>query len=341
MNKKSYSFDMDTFRNMLQMCPKLPGQQFVYPPFEEDILTFMRELATLATSNYFLMSKLIRYLSLGEHLEPSSTSVSETVDYVYLLWEDLVFQIENKENKVDWHMANDDSILTTMRFILQHEVVQQYGAILSDNLTTQAMKESEAYKTYYAFATGKAIPKPKYVRRSTKEKPEQAPEATSGKRLKDTAKVTKSGKKKQPAKGLETLSEIAFGSGAHEGTGVTPGVPDVPKYGPDDEKLSWKSSDEDDDDDDEANVGKYKDDDDHDNDDEWTESDNDGEDFVHPKFSTHDDEARQEEVNEEDSFDPRVQTPSHVESTDDDNNDDEIQSANVAREEMDEEETNA
>ncbi|GJR61184.1 hypothetical protein Tco_1503346 [Tanacetum coccineum] len=258
-------------------------------------------------------------------------------------------------------MANDDPILTTMRFIPQHKVVHQCGAILPDNLTTQAIKESEAYKTYYAFATGKAIPKPKYVHRSTKEKHEQAPEATSGKRLKATAKVTKSGKKKQPAKRLETLSKIALseakqmklaiersktqfhssqpsGFGAHEGTGVTPGVLDVPKYGSDDEQLSWKSSDKEDD---EENVGKDEDDDDHDNDDERTESDNDGEDFVHPKFSTHDDEARQEEVNEEDSFDPRVQTPSHVESTDDDNNDDEIQSVNVAGEEMDEEATNA
>ncbi|GJZ97103.1 hypothetical protein Tco_0669437 [Tanacetum coccineum] len=51
-----------------------------------------------------------------------------------------------------------------------------------------------------------------------------------------------------------------------------------------------------------------------------TESNNDGEDFVHPKFSTHDDEVRQEEVNEEYSFDPRVQTKktpfTYVESTD-------------------------
>ncbi|GJR62929.1 hypothetical protein Tco_1505091 [Tanacetum coccineum] len=44
LNTKSYSFDLDTFRNMLQMCPKLPGQKFVDPPFEEETLTFMREL---------------------------------------------------------------------------------------------------------------------------------------------------------------------------------------------------------------------------------------------------------------------------------------------------------
>ncbi|GKC74942.1 hypothetical protein Tco_1125716 [Tanacetum coccineum] len=82
MNKKSYSFNLDSFRNMLQMCLKLPRQEFVDPPFKEDVLTCMRgwggggELATLATSNYSLMSKLIRYLNLGELLEPSSTSVS-------------------------------------------------------------------------------------------------------------------------------------------------------------------------------------------------------------------------------------------------------------------------
>ncbi|GKC91670.1 hypothetical protein Tco_1152319, partial [Tanacetum coccineum] len=91
---------------------------------------------------------------------------------------------------------------------------------------------------------------------------------------------------------------------------------------------------------DEANVGKDEDDYDHDHDDERTKSNNYGDDFVHPKFSTHDDEAKQdEEVNEEDSFDPRVQTPSHVESTDDEDSDDVIQDANVEGDMINEEET--
>ncbi|GKD20564.1 putative ribonuclease H-like domain-containing protein [Tanacetum coccineum] len=66
------------------------------------------------------------------------------------------------------------------------------------------MKESESYKTYYAFATGKAISKPKYVRRTTKEKTVQAPKASFGKRIKSASKVTKSGKNKQLAEGQET-----------------------------------------------------------------------------------------------------------------------------------------
>ncbi|GKF68389.1 hypothetical protein Tco_0198068, partial [Tanacetum coccineum] len=101
-------------------------------------------------------------------------------------------------------------------------------------------------------------------------------------------------------------------SGADEGTGGKLGVLDVPTYRSDDEKISWKSNEEEDDD-------------------EQIDSDNDGDDFVHPKFSTYD---------EEDSFDPRVQTPSHVESTDDEDNDEEIQGVNVEGDKQDEEETN-
>ncbi|GKC26838.1 hypothetical protein Tco_1034132, partial [Tanacetum coccineum] len=112
-----------------------------------------------------------------------------------------------------------------------------------------------------------------------------------------------------------------------------------------------KSSEEDDEDEVNVNEKDYDndnndDDDDADNqdddDDEQTDSDNDGDDFVHPKFSTHDDEVRQEEANKEDSFDPRVQTPSYVESTDDESNgesDKEVQGTNTEEEKMVEEAT--
>ncbi|GJY76190.1 hypothetical protein Tco_0481306 [Tanacetum coccineum] len=169
--------------------------------------------------------------------------------------------------------------------------------------------KSEALKDFNAFAMEKVSPKPKYVRRTTKEKTVQAPKVSSGKRIKSVVKVTKSRKKKQLAQGLETLSEIALseaeqmklviersktqlhssqpgGSGTHEGTGVTPRVPDVPTYRSDDEEISWKSSDEDDDNDDNQ-----------DDDDERTESDNEGDDFVHPKFTTHDSRLRTVETN--------------------------------------------
>ncbi|GKE91331.1 hypothetical protein Tco_1572426, partial [Tanacetum coccineum] len=140
------------------------------------------------------------------------------------------------------------------------------------------------------------------------------------------------------------------GSGADEGTGSIPGVLDVPTYESDDEQISWKLSEEEDDD--EVNVSKDNDDDaendddvdkddedddadnqedeipddaNQDDDDEQTDSDYDGDEFVHPKLSTHDDEARQDDdVNEKES---------------DDESDEEVQGANIEEEEMDEEAT--
>ncbi|GJV64642.1 hypothetical protein Tco_1475470 [Tanacetum coccineum] len=312
--------------NMILIYPKLHVQKFVDPPFEEEILTFIRELGY--PGNIKLLSD-VKVDMLHQPWRTFGTIINKCLS-------DLVFQIKNKESRknkymfyprftkviinhfmsqdqsiprrkrVDWCMANDDPILITMRFIPQHEVVQRYGAILPDYLTNPTMKESEAYKTYHGLATRKVQPKPKYVRRSSRTKTDEAPKPSSGKRVKSTTKVAKSGKKKQPALGLETLSDIALtedeqiklaiersktqlhlsqpsGSGAHEGTGVTPRVPDVPTYESNDEQISWKSSEEEDDDED--NVSKHDDD----NDDERTESDNNGEDFVHPKFSTHND----------------------------------------------------
>ncbi|GJU69615.1 retrovirus-related pol polyprotein from transposon TNT 1-94 [Tanacetum coccineum] len=241
------------------------------------------------------------------------------VDYVYLLWEDLVYQFENnvsKKNK-DMYYPRFTKVIIN-HFMSKDQSIQRrnkYGAILPDTLTNQAIKESKTYKTYYDLDTGKVAPKPKYVWQSTREKTEQAPKSSPGKRLKATAKVTKSGKKKQPAQGLETLSEIALseaeqmkisiersktqlhsshasGSGADEGTSVSPGVPDD-----DDEEVSISKDDDDDTDD---------------------QDDDDG----------------------QDDEDLRVQTPSHYESTDDEESDEETQGANAEGEEMDEEETN-
>ncbi|GJR89985.1 hypothetical protein Tco_0213996 [Tanacetum coccineum] len=150
---------------------------------------------------------------------------------------------------------------------------------------------------------------------------------------------------------IQTHSSHASGSGADEGTGSIPGVPNVPTYKSNDEQISWKSSEEEDDEvnvsrDNDDDVDKDDEDDDADNqddeipddanqddDDEQTDSDNDGDDFVHPKLSTHDDEARQDdEVNEEESD----------EESDDESNEDsdeEVQGANIEEEEMDEEAT--
>ncbi|GKB65569.1 hypothetical protein Tco_0921755 [Tanacetum coccineum] len=126
------------------------------------------------------------------------------------------------------------------------------------------MLESEAYKTYHAYATGKKTPKPKKKKANSESSPNEKPaQASKGKRLKTSSKAAQSTKEKQPAtkskaKGFTVLSEVALtedeqmklSTKINEGAGDKPKVPDVPEYNSDSEEESWTFSDGDDDADD-------------------------------------------------------------------------------------------
>ncbi|GJY98010.1 hypothetical protein Tco_0514920, partial [Tanacetum coccineum] len=330
MNNKKHIVNLEYFREMLQICPKLPNQQFEELPFEEAILTFLRDLGHSGEI------KMITDVNVNKLHQPWRSFAAgmyhkKNVDYAYLLWEDFVYQVENKnvkksnemyyprftkvivnffmtkdqsiprQNSVNWHYARDDHMFTTIKVVSRHEDTQLYGAILPNELTNEDIRNSESYKEYYAIASGAEPPKTKasVKKKQVGSDKTKTPPTTKGKRLKTSAKAAKPAKKKQPAKtskakGLTVLSEVALteaeqmklatkrsliethsshasGSGADEGTGSIPGVPDVPTYGSDDEQISWKSSDEEDDDE----VALNDDDDDNDDD------DNNDDDFSH------------------------------------------------------------
>nr|GEV60995.1 hypothetical protein [Tanacetum cinerariifolium] len=200
----------------------------------------------------------------------------------------------------------DDQMFMMIKLISRHQNTQQFGAMLHVELTNEDIRNSAAYKD-----SDTIMPPP----------------MAAGTRLLTSAKG------KQPTK----LSKAkATGFGANEGTGIIPRVPDVPTD-ESDEEISWKSSDEDDDDvDDQSDADDYddqkyedeQDDDDHDDNDDDQDLDNDGDDVVHPKLSTHD-----EEVKDEESFDPIVQTSSQVENSDNESKDDESHDMNVGGDE--------
>ncbi|GJZ13274.1 ribonuclease H-like domain-containing protein, partial [Tanacetum coccineum] len=247
INKKKVSLDVDMFREILQFFPKIPGQKFEDLPLEHDILSFIRDLGHTKDITY-LTDVNVDYLhqpwiAFATVINKCLSGKETRMDKIHLL-----FQIENKDakktnkmsyprfikiiidyfmskdlsisrrNKMFWHTSRDDTMFTSMRCISRHEDTQVYGTILPKELTNQAMLESNAYKTYYAFASGEKAPKPKYVRKkadpvtSPKQNHVQASKDTS---LKSKAKVAKSDKKKQlakkpKAKGLAVLSEVAL-----------------------------------------------------------------------------------------------------------------------------------
>ncbi|GKC90007.1 hypothetical protein Tco_1150656 [Tanacetum coccineum] len=273
MNGKSHTVNVENFRDMLHICPKLPGQKFEDPPFEEEILSFIRDLGhtgeikVLSNVNvnhmhqpWRLFAAIINKCLSGKTTTLESLLLSRAqilwgmyhnmnVNYVYLLWEDLVYQVENKNSK-----KNNDI------------------TILPQHLTNQAMLESEAYKTYHAYATGEKIPKTKYVK--NKVDPESSPKkksapASEGKRLK--------------------LQQSDEDNDQNDDNADTE----------DDDDQNDDNADTEDDDDQNNDNADNEGDDDQDDDNEQTESNNDDDDFVHPKLSTFDEKERQDEEDKE------------------------------------------
>nr|GEW98388.1 integrase, catalytic region, zinc finger, CCHC-type, peptidase aspartic, catalytic [Tanacetum cinerariifolium] len=73
-----------------------------------------------------------------------------------------------RQNRVDWHYVRDDILFSTIKVVSRHQNTQQYGAILPIELTTEDIRNTKAYKEYYACATGEAAPKPKASARKEK-----------------------------------------------------------------------------------------------------------------------------------------------------------------------------
>ncbi|GJS84965.1 retrovirus-related pol polyprotein from transposon TNT 1-94, partial [Tanacetum coccineum] len=257
MNNKKHIVNLEYFREMLQICPRIRNQRFDEPPFEQEILTFLvslghsgeiRKITDVNVNKLHqpwrsfaaVINKCLSGKSSYDSLRLSQAQIiwgmyhKKNVDYAFLLWEDFTYQVENKNtkkvnvmyyprftklivnffmskdpsiprrNKINWHYARDDPMFTTINVISRHEDTQLYGAILPKELTNEDIRNSESYKEYYAIASGEVPPKTKasvHKKKADsdttpKEKPPTDPK---GKRVKQTGKMTDSGKQKQPA----------------------------------------------------------------------------------------------------------------------------------------------
>nr|GEY14388.1 hypothetical protein [Tanacetum cinerariifolium] len=179
----------------------------------------------------------------------------------------------SRRNRINWHYVRDDVLFSTIKVVSRHQSTQQYGAILPIELTTNEIKNSKAYKEYYACAIGEAAPKPKAS--AKKKKGESAsfttpPTPTPTTTVESAPRLSATAKGKQPSSATtpieptdvqrieaeqlkiilkrsrqETHISQQSGSGTDEGAGFKPGVPDVPSDDSE-EELSWKSSDDED-----------------------------------------------------------------------------------------------
>ncbi|GJY31107.1 hypothetical protein Tco_0414602 [Tanacetum coccineum] len=210
--KKKFYLNLETFRDIFQICPRVHGQDFDELPTDEGM--------------YY----------------------KKNVDYVELLWEDFTYQIDNRgykkqekmyyprftkviiyyfltkdkivsrRNKIGMHTSRDDYLINTLRFFSANEESQIYGARLPESMTITPPKKARKFKkhaspklTTIPVSPEEPTKKSKRVKRPAK-KSTNAP--TTSVVIRDNHVMSLSKKKEkmtvEKRKGIELLSEVAL-----------------------------------------------------------------------------------------------------------------------------------
>nr|GFB56294.1 hypothetical protein [Tanacetum cinerariifolium] len=117
-----------------------------------------------------------------------------------------------RRNKVNWYYVRDDFMFSMIKLVSRHQNAQRFSAMLPIELTNDEIRNSKAYKEYYAITTGEAAPKPKASVRRTRSSSDTSitpPTAATSPRLKAFAKGKQIAKASK-AKSLSSLSKVAM-----------------------------------------------------------------------------------------------------------------------------------
>nr|GEW08355.1 hypothetical protein [Tanacetum cinerariifolium]GEW11806.1 hypothetical protein [Tanacetum cinerariifolium] len=136
----------------------LPDQKFVDPLFEEEILAFIRELGYPGNIKSLFDVKVE---ILPQPWRTFGTIINKC--------------LSGRLSLSNQKQGGEEE----QRHVLS-KIHQSHNQPLNVKRSINSKKKQDTYKTYYVLATGKVIPKPKYVRRSTREKTVQAPKTSSG-----------------------------------------------------------------------------------------------------------------------------------------------------------------
>nr|GEV27977.1 hypothetical protein [Tanacetum cinerariifolium] len=170
MDNKKHIVNLESFREMLHICPRLPHQPFV-------------EHKDTKKSNEMYYPRFTKVII--HHFMSKDPSIP-------------------RRKKVNWHYVRDDHMFTTIKLVSRHQNMKQFSTLLSIELTNKDIRNSNTYKEYFAVATRATPPKPKasvWKTRSSSDTIITPPTAVAGPRL------TNFEKGKQAAKASKAKNE--------------------------------------------------------------------------------------------------------------------------------------
>ncbi|GKB49511.1 hypothetical protein Tco_0900264 [Tanacetum coccineum] len=177
LDEKKCRVDVELFMKILDICPRVQGEEFIVPPSKEELLTFLIELGYKGQQNHIASMFGMFH--------------KENVEFAELIWEDFQYQIDYRQSKlrrrkimpylrftkiiINYFLSQhksltkkkhshintikDDGVLNRLKFVRIGEDVQEYGRAIPDMMLADEIKQSEAYKAFIGYSTGLVPPK--------------------------------------------------------------------------------------------------------------------------------------------------------------------------------------
>ncbi|GJR13884.1 hypothetical protein Tco_0796536 [Tanacetum coccineum] len=292
IDNKIFSMNVEVFRDILNICPKVPGKAFDKPHTKEEALSFIYELGHTGDIKYITdvivdylhqpwrtFASIINKCLCGKVFGLDKIRLSrvqilwgmyykKNLDLVALIWEDLAYQIDNIDSKkqdkmfyprftkiIIHHFLTKDKFISWRNKMFMHTI--RDDSVLDTMRFVCRPVDTQIYGAILPQAmTNQAL----LDSVAYKTYYEIALGAEPPKPRKKSAKAKKVATTKP--KPTKKKASVKADKGIDEGTSTKPGVLGVPKYDSESEKESWGDSGKEDDDD------KNDSDNDGDNDDE-------------------------------------------------------------------------
>ncbi|GJS45202.1 hypothetical protein Tco_0595323 [Tanacetum coccineum] len=162
---KKYIVDAEVFRKILDICPRVEGEEFTPVQDDDDTLTFLTDLG--------YKGPLYKHTNI------------ENVNYLELIWEDFAFQIDQRKEKKSrrktmpfprftkviinhflkqhksltnlkyqhYHTIKDDGIVSRLKFVRIGEDYHEYRLAIPDVMLNDTIIQSESYNMFIEYST--------------------------------------------------------------------------------------------------------------------------------------------------------------------------------------------
>ncbi|GKA63862.1 retrovirus-related pol polyprotein from transposon TNT 1-94 [Tanacetum coccineum] len=136
---KKFLVDVELYRKILDIYPRVPNEDFMAPPSKKALLTFLIEL---------------RYKGLLDNL------ARIFVDHMHQPWRTLAKIIstclsgKTSRPSSGLHTIKGDGVISRLKFVKIGEDFQEYGRANPDTMLTKEIKQTEAFETFIKYFTG-------------------------------------------------------------------------------------------------------------------------------------------------------------------------------------------